>query len=136
MDIRKAFGADPSETEGYEFHLDGEAYVTLARAGGANVKFEKAMQRGLAPYKRAMAAGTLDEDTAVRVHQEAYADAVILGWRGIELDGESLPFTRENALRLFREFPEFWKTIRDEADKRTNFRHEEVAELGKASVTH
>jgi hypothetical protein len=136
MDLRRTYAADPSlETDGIELHLDGNAYITLARAGGGNVKYEAAMRAHFAPHKRALQNGTLDDKTATDILHKVYADAVILGWRGLEIDGAPLPYSRENALRVCREFPELWRVIQEEAGKFANYRTEELADMGKASPT-
>lgn len=133
MDLRKAFGTDSRlETEGVDIHLGGGAYVTIARAGGSNARYESAMRRHLAPHQKALALDALDEKTAAEIMSAAYAETVVLGWRGIELDGEPVPFSVDTAKRLFRELPEFWRVVRDEAGKFANFRAQEVNALGES----
>lgn len=132
MDLRKTFAADPVlEAEGIEVHLGAGAYITLARAGGGNVRYEAAMRRLFAPHKRALANNTLDERTATDILQGAYAEAVVIGWRGVELDGQPLPYSVENARRVLREFPEIWRIVQDEATRFSNFRAEEIREAGE-----
>ena len=137
MDLRKRFGTnDRLEQDGVEVHIEGDTYITLARAGGSNTRYENAMRKHFAPYRRALDAGTLDNKTATEVLQKAYADAVVLGWQGVELDGEPLAFNRDNVFKLFTELPELWKVVQEEATRLANYRLEEVADMGKASGVH
>lgn len=132
MDLRKTFGTDAAlEADGIDVHLGGDAYVTLARAGGGNLRYEAAMRRVFAPHRRALQSGTLDEKTATDILQQVYAESVILGWRGMELDGAELPHSYENARRVLKEFPEIWRIVQEEAAKFSNFRQEEAKEMGK-----
>jgi hypothetical protein len=134
MDLRKAFGVDATlEREGFELHLGGGAYITLARAGGGNVRYERAVTKHLAPHRAARDAGTLENAMADTILHNVYADAVVLDWRGIELDGEPLPYSRDNAYKLLHELPDLWRIVQDAAGKLANFRQAEVQDLGKGS---
>ena len=111
----------------------------LRRAGGANRRYRYAlahhMQKMRDEFKdteslngqlRAFSA----EDEAA---QEAFADAVIIGWDGIEgRDGSPLEFTRENALDLIRHCPEVWDELRVAAVDNERFRPNGAAEDGVA----
>jgi len=136
MDFRKAFGTVKAmETEGFDLQFGPDTVVRIARAGGANVRYENAMRKHSEPYRRAIAAGTLDDDLAQKLWQRIYAESIVLGWSGVEIDDEPIPYTVDNAIRLFNELPEFWRIVREEATKLANFRQEDTAEMGKASPT-
>lgn len=132
MDLRKSFATLPTlETEGVDLHLGGDAYITVARAGGANTRYDAAVRRLYKPHRRMLDTGSPQaEEMAEKLFMQAHAEAVVLGWRGIELDGKELPFTRENVLLLFNELPEIWRIVREEAARFANFTVEEVREKG------
>ncbi len=132
MDLRKRFGTDPKiERDGVDVHLGGDAYITIARAGGSNVAYQTAMQRALKPVRRAMQADALSNDDAEAIMRNVFADTVVIGWRGIELDGAPLEFSKENAKRLFAELPEVFRIVQEEAQRLSNFRQAEIDESGK-----
>ncbi|HVQ48492.1 MAG TPA: hypothetical protein VMS92_00465 [Mycobacterium sp.] len=134
MDMRKTFGGDKTlERDGVELHLGGDAYITVARAGGTNVAYQHALQKRIRPYQSK--SGYIENDTYIDILKQTFADAVVLDWRGLELDGEPLPYSRDNALRLMRELPDLWDIIKTHAEKLANFQQEEIAEMGKASPT-
>ena len=54
--------------------------------------------------ERARAEGKLDQETA-NIHVLA---AAISGWEGVEMDGEVLPYSRDNAIRLLSDERTIW----------------------------
>lgn len=136
MDLKKKYGTDPAlEQDGVDLHLGGDAYITVARAGGANARYEREVQRTLRPHARKMQAGTLSEDDAREMLQRVYAKTVVLGWRGVQIDGADLPFSEANCLRLFKDVPEVWSIVQDEATRLGNYQAQEVEDRGKGSGT-
>jgi len=136
MDLRKKFGGDRAmEVDGVDLHLGGDAYITIARAGGTNVAYARAVQKYLRPIRKRdrFESEDLDLEEYADVQRQAFADTIVLGWRGIELDGAPLPFTRDNALRLMRDLPDLWEVVKAHAEKLANFQREDVEEMGKAS---
>jgi hypothetical protein len=133
MDMRKTFATNAElEQDGIEVHFQNGAFIRLARAGGGNIRYEQAMKRCFQPYRRALNSGSLDNKTVNEILQKVYAETVVLGWRDFELDGAALDYSPETALKLFREFPEFWKIVQEESEKFANFKAEEINEAGKA----
>ena len=89
--------------------------VTILRAGGANKKYAKALDRKTKPLRRVIQNEQLDNDTANNLLRQLYAETVVVNWetnvdgewvQGIEgPDGELLDFTRENVLMTFGNLP-------------------------------
>lgn len=99
--------------------------IRIARAGGANVKFAKVLEQKMKPYKRAIANDTMDNKVAEKLLIEAYADAVILGWEGVEdRDGNPLDFTRENVIKVLTDLPDLFLDIQQQSQKAALFRAE------------
>ena len=120
MDIAKKYGTDADLEAGTGITLDfgGGATVTIHRAGGMNAKF----MRAAAKRRARLNAARNDLDASLRVLAEVYAEAVVIDWQGIELNGEPLPYSKENVIRAFVEAPEFFNVIRAEAEEASNFR--------------
>jgi len=120
------------------------AVVILRRAGGGNRRYIYALGRAMDPHREIFA--NLDapenqqaaEDLETEVTQEAYADAVILGWRNVHgRDGELLPFSRAAFLDLVRSCPNVWDQLRLAALDMDRFRgnghlKEDGEHLGKS----
>jgi hypothetical protein len=101
----------------------------IHRAGGSNRRFKEVMTAKLKPYRHQIDTNTLSDETATRLLAEAYADAVITSWSGVnDRDGEPLSFTRENVTKVLLDLPELFRAIQDTAGNAANFRREKVAQ--------
>ena len=131
------FSTDGDLEKGAGVDLDyGEAgTITIHRAGGANKKFARIFSARMKPYERQLASGTLDDEVANKVMAEVYADAVIIGWRGVHRGGKQQKFTRENAIKLLLQVPELFRDIQEQASKVANFRQVCLEEAAKNSET-
>ncbi len=140
--LRSAFKTSPRlETEGIKLEM-ANARITLARAGGANTKFNAAMAKIAEQHKRAIATGLLGNDKAMRVLMEVYAETVVLDWetnigteanpdwvRGIDFGDEPAQrpeelreVTFENVLAFFHDMPDFFLEVKDTAENVQAFR--------------
>jgi hypothetical protein len=123
------FGTDKAlEKEGIVLDY-GPFQIRIARAGGANAKFARVMEVKLRPYRRALDAGTLDEEIAKRLIAEAYAEAVVLDWENVtDENGQSMDCTVPNIVKLFLDLPELFADVQSQATKAALFRKAEVEE--------
>jgi hypothetical protein len=122
------------ETKGVEIDY-GHCVITVARAGGANKKFERVLAAKTKPYRRAMDTETMDPGVAARIMRETYAEAIILRWQsrvgedgngdrilkaGIEAPegGEKLlPFNEKNVAKTLQALPDLFTDIQGQANK-------------------
>lgn len=146
MNLYKAFKTDSSlETDGiwleYGKNSKGDPIrIRIARSGGNNTKFAKVMERLVRPHKRAMKLGTLDDDIAQKLMYEAYAEAVVLEWVGVEDEHDQLlPFSKENVMRVFTDLPDLFTDIRQGSEDarlfRENLRSEDLGNSGMSLRT-
>jgi hypothetical protein len=100
-------------------------------------EYRKELGKELRPF-RGVLRRTGDYDSVPEVDQEAIAikmlvDHTIFDWKGVQLpdkdSGElvEIPYTRETAIRVLTDYPEFRQLIEEEAAKLANFRAEEQA---------
>lgn len=98
-------------------------HIKIARAGGSNTKFAKVLEFKFRPYKRALANDQMDQGVAEKLMINAYAEAVILGWSGVEdKEGNELPFSVEAAIKLFTDLPDLFKDVQEQSQKAGLFR--------------
>lgn len=144
MGLRKLFKTD-EKVEQQGVWLDyGETRIRIARAGGANKKFAKVLDKKTKPYRRALASGTMDNDRADTLLRETYAEAVILDWQtkvngewkpGIDPEdanlpaGDLLPVNSDNVLLALTALAELYRDIQSQAQSIALFR----AELDEAA---
>lgn len=133
MNLFQMFGTSESlEKDGIEIQYGenskGKDIVfKIARAGGSNAEFNKAMERLTKPYRRHIQQGTLDNKVADDIYRTAFIDAVLLGWEGVEdQNGKDIPFTKEAAHELFKSLPELFNDLRDQASNMALFRKENL----------
>lgn len=124
MSIHAMFKTDKDlEKNGIVINYDDTIKVRIARAGGANTRYLKTLERKSKPYRRAIDQGTMNPEVANQILREAYAEAVILDWEGItDEDGNEIPFTKENCVKLFEDLPDFFEDLKEQAMKMALFR--------------
>lgn len=103
----------------------GDFKIKVARAGGANSAFQKALTAKIRPYKRQLDAGTIPDDVAEKLFLDVYAESVVLGWEGVtDENGKLLPYSKENAVKLFSDLPDLFRDVQNQAAAISNFRAE------------
>lgn len=133
MSMYKQFQTDENlEKKGIVIDY-GDFRITIARAGGANKKFARVLEAKTKPYRRAIQTETMDNDRAMELLRETYAEAVILNWEtkvegewnvGIENpDGEELlPFSGDSVLQTLQALPDLFLDLQQQAGKVALFR--------------
>jgi hypothetical protein len=145
MGLRKLFKTD-EKVEQQGVWLDyGDTRIRIARAGGANKKFAKVLDKKTKPYRRALASGTMDNDRANNILRETYAESVVLDWQtkvgdewkpGIDPEdaglpaGDLLPVNSDNVLLALTALPDLYQDIMSQAQSIALFR----AELDEAAA--
>jgi len=131
MSLYNTFETDKSlERDGivldYGFNSKNQPIqIRIARAGGANTKFAKVLEQKMKPYKRAIANDTMDNKVAEKLLVEAYADAVILGWEGVEdREGSPLEYNRDNVVKVLTDLPDLFIDIQQQSQKSALYRAE------------
>lgn len=114
--------------------------IKIARAGGHNSAFSKALEKATRPYRKAIQTGMLDNKTADKLYKEVFADTVVLDWINVEgPDGQPMEFKRENVLKLFEDLPDLFADLREQANNVALFREEvreaDLGNFGKSSTT-
>lgn len=131
--LYKAYETDKKlETNGVKLDFGGPAFF-VKRAGGANRKFSSVFSDKIKPYKRAMDAGTLDENISDRILLEVYFETVVMGWENVaDRQGALMEFNKENFVKLMTDLPDLWNLLRVEAAEMRNFQAVSAAEDGEA----
>lgn len=131
MSLYKTFKTDENiERTGVvlEYGLNSKGQpiqIRIARAGGNNARYNKTLEVKTKPYRRQIQNETLDDVIGRRVFREVYAEAVILGWDGVEdAEGNPMPFTKDNCIKLLTDLPDLFDDIREQAQKAALFRAE------------
>lgn len=141
MGLQSFFKTDADlETKGIEIEYPGVRF-RVARAGGANKRFTKLLDRKTKPFRRAIQSGHFTAEQSDKLLREVYAETVVLGieyetpegWvPGIqpqdigEPEGDMLPVSVENVCKLFEYLPDLFSDVVEQTKNSTLFQ-----ELGK-----
>lgn len=122
MDLNQMAVNPASLTEGVWVALDSETAVLIAREG--NPAYRKLLQKKLEPHRAALRHGTIDEKQADRIVAEVEAETILLGWKGVKLDGKELTYSIKQATDLLLDprLIEFQEFVRQAAANIENFR--------------
>lgn len=128
MDLNIFETNETKSDDGVWVPVDLKTSVKIARYG--NRKFNRALQRGMKPYKQLIDKEALDDETSDKVFVTAIVEGILVDWRGMVYNGEPLPYSKEAAIKILmnkklRDFREF--VIVTSQDMQL-YRDEEVAE--------
>jgi len=129
MSLYSQFETDPKLEKGgiileYGPNSKGQPMAfRIARAGGANDAYNKRLEAMSRKHRRKIQNDMLESKELQEMIKEVVVDTVLLGWENIEdRNGNDLPFTRENALKLFKELPDLYADINEQANRVALFR--------------
>lgn len=111
----------------------GDFRVRIARAGGSNKDYQKALERVTRSHRQSIKAQTMDSDFAEDLVRRVYAQTVILDWetkvedklkKGIQQKGskELLKVNTANVLSTIRALPALFEDIQEQSREITLFR--------------
>ena len=134
------FGADKDlERNGIWFDY-GDFQVLAARAGGANRKYERLVERKSKQHQALIRSDNFSNEQVRELLKEVYADAIILDWRvkaekwpdheadgdwvrGIEgPDGTLLELNKPNVIQTFNNLPDLFDDILERTNKSSLYR--------------
>lgn len=97
----------------------------------SNMKFQRALARHQQPYRRKIEQGSIDPQTSKDLVCKAMSEGLLLDWKDVtSKTGESVPYTPQAGYVALSKNPEFRDFISDFAMNLSNFRAEEVEDLG------
>jgi len=114
--------------------------IKIARAGGKNTDFSKALEKATKPYRKQIQTGMLEDKVADRLYKDVFADKVVLDWENVQgPDGKDMKFTKPNVLKVFEDLPDLFTDLREQSTNATLFREEvretDLGNSGKSSAT-
>lgn len=95
----------------------------IAAAVRTNQKFASAVEKATRPFKRST--NSLDSKTAEAIYLKVFLDTVLKGWKNIQdKNGADIPYTRENAEKLFKQLPRLYDELNARAAEVDTFKEE------------
>ena len=142
QDMYELFQTDADAEKNGVFIDYGSFRVKLARAGGANKRYNRLLEAKSKPYRRAIQTKTMDNELAEKLMRDVFVEVCILGW-DVKIDDdewksgilnekkEIVPFNKANVLRTFEMLPELFTDLSDQATLLSNYRLGELEEDAK-----
>lgn len=130
MDLFRSYATDEaSETEGVWRKL-GDCELLIAR--DTNEEFSNAVSKLYDANREALEVPGKDaKELNRRIMAEAAAEGLLKGWRGkVSYDGQELPYSRENAIKVLM-IPDFMRTVRRMSAEEAQYRLHKESEQGK-----
>lgn len=131
MSLFKQFETDAQkEKEGiavtYAPNEDGTVPTFhIRRSGPSNPEYVKALERESAPYRRLLELNALDSKTQEKIMRRVFCSSVLTGFENVQdKSGATVPFNRDNALKLFDALPELYYDLAQQASRLSSFRVE------------
>lgn len=133
MDLQESYGfTDPDlEQEGVEVQIGEDAFITVRRTN--NKKFGDYLTALRKPHEQRIQRGTMNRELLDGLTRKAVAKHVLVGWRGITIDGKAVKYSPEKAEELMKKFDDFQEDVLTAANTRETFRREVVEENEKNS---
>ena len=95
----------------------------VSRMGKSNKRYSKALEAATRPYRRQIELGTMNNDKAEEIFMGVFVDTVLKGWKNVrDESGAELPFNKQSATKLFKDLPEVYERLQEEAKLSANFR--------------
>ena len=131
MSLQKMFATDPTREERGVAVRYTNFRLTLARAGGANRRYQKELEAALRPHRMALVRGVFPTDQLDAIYRQVYASTVVVDWetvriqedgsevwvQGIEMEegAELTPFSADAVLAAFNRYPELYTDVKEQA---------------------
>ncbi len=111
--------------------------IRIARAGGKNLDFNKALEKATKPHRKALAAGSMSLDLLENIYRAVFIAHCVKGWQNVSgRDGKPLAFTGDNVLQVFKDLPDLYSDVKEQANSLSLFREEErEVDLGNSGVS-
>ena len=113
------------EKEGNWFELAEGVALKITRFGGFNsANIKKALAKYYKPYARQIEMGTLAPELEKSIMNKVFVESCVKDWKGIEIEGEQVPFSIEKCVDLFNSLPDMADTLITYASDYKNFKEE------------
>lgn len=99
----------------------------------SNMRFQRALARHQQPHRRKLEAGTLDPQTNRDILCKAMAEGLLLNWDKVQsAAGQDTPYSPDAGVVALTKNVEFRDFVSEFSLNLSNFRDEEVEDLGKS----
>jgi hypothetical protein len=116
---------EDEEVNGKWFTVVEDFKVKLARAGDANPEYMRLLVKMQKDNPKNPITDELavSDEVQLELIKELYARAVVKDWEGItDKEGNEIPYSVENCMKLFRELREFYRFVKTASSDYQNYK--------------
>src|SRR2546423_5872900 len=115
MDFKKTFGFDKAKAaDGVWVDLGQDTHIKVAKLG--TNQYQLALMRHTRKYQAQIRVNRLDPEAMAEITAHTLADSILLDWKGVVEDEQPVPYNRQNAYRLLKEYPDFRALVEQHAN--------------------
>lgn len=113
------------EKDGVWINIGNGVRFRIRRFGGSNSqRLKQAMAKFHKPVARLVEMDKLSPEENIELMAKTFADACLVAWEGVEIDGSPAECTFDNAVKLFTTLPELFDILFKESQKFDSFKEE------------
>lgn len=133
MDLNRFKADTVLEDDGVWTTVDAASGCRLKIARIGNRRYREAMARRLKPYRRALRAGTLDDQVTERITADVLAETVLLDWQGLQRNGAPVGYSRETAAMVLADpaYKDFRDLVVELASDQEAYRERDLEDAEK-----
>ncbi len=138
MSLYKNYATDPvKENEGVPVEFEANEDKTIptfiiARSADGNKAFTKYSEQAMKPYRRQIQLKTLPQEKDEEIFNDVFVTTILKGWSNVRDEkNQPLEFNKKNALKLLKDLPEVYRTLRDASNNVELYRLEILEEDAK-----
>lgn len=113
---------DQASKDGVWFEISDTTKFLVKPFSKSNPQIKKVMERHFKPYARQIDMGTLAQSKIDEIQRKIFVEACLLDWKGVEIDGAPVEFSKEKAMELFACLPDLEDTLMRHAEDKSNYR--------------
>lgn len=123
--LDKLFKTDKKiEQEGVWFDVSDDVGFLVKPWKPSNPAMKSAMATHYKPYAKQIEFGTIEDVKAREIMVKVFVNACLVDWRGVEIDGQVTPFSKETAIKFLTELPELYETLLSYAKDFHNYKED------------
>ena len=112
-------------TDGVEFAIDDKTSFMVRHFNEQNPRVKAAMATYYKPHSRQIELGTLPQAKGTEINHRIFIEVCLVSWTGVEDEsGQEIPYTKENALALFKRLPPLFDALWKHANDFQNYRED------------
>lgn len=116
--------SEEKEIGGVWLMIDEETGFLLRRFNSLNPKYKAAMSRHMIPLVRKIKENKLSPKEELAVGVKTFTEICLVDWKGVFIGGKEVPYSPQEAEKLFNRLPDLFRKCEDFAGSIENYRED------------